>query len=339
MKLTTPGFWDLHIHGVAGIDFISAPEEALFKACQKLGNQGIAFFAPTLLTCPEKMLVESCSRWGSFLEKTKKPNYLPKAFAKPIGLHLEGPFLSPARAGAHKPSALRKPSLALFQKFYHAAQGHVRILTLAPELPQAIPLIRKATSLGVRVQLGHTQASPQQLQAALKAGAQGFTHLWNAMHIHHRSPGALEQLVFSKHTQTELITDGEHIHPALCWHVLRSFQGQAYGVSDACPALGCADGTVTTMGPIPVQRKGATAIVKGKPQTLAGGATWLTQHPERLWRALPKQMRTPKNARMLLSAFYKLQQQAFSKFVKNSPQQKIKNHFDVQTLSYLATQS
>lgn len=327
--ISTPAFWDLHLHGIAGVDFMHASSDEMFFACEELAKHGTGAFAPTLLTAEPRLLLDACARWGAFLEKAKMPRFLPKCAARPIGLHLEGPFLNPMMAGAHPKGALARPSRAKAAELVRAARGHVAIVTLAPELPGAIPLIRDLVRGGIRVQLGHSIASAKQAFAATSAGATGLTHLYNAMRIHHRAPGLLAPLL-KGHATAEIITDGEHISPEFilwCWRAVGS---QLYAVSDGCSAIGATAKQSLTLGSLKIRRKGSVAVV-AESDVLCGGATHLTQHPAILSRRLKKHGPLPKT---FLHIFYRHQKREFSS-VRAAP---LSNHFDPRSLRYIGTE-
>lgn len=285
------GFWDLHIHGVSGIDFMAAAEGDMLRACAQLGRRGIGVFAPTLLTDHPDRLMEACARWGDFIASLMAGHLrLPRRSALPLGLHLEGPFLSPHMAGAHKPEFLESPSQRLFDDFNAAAQGTIAIVTLAPELKGALPLIRHMVKQGVRVQLGHSPAPWKDVEKGLQAGASGLTHAFNAMRFHHRDPGLLGALLSHGKCTAELITDGVHVAPPVALWLNSSFLGRIYGVSDGCAAMGSKAGQSLSLGSLKLEKRGPVAYVKGT-QILAGGATFLSEHPSLLLRGAPRSAR------------------------------------------------
>lgn len=326
--LLTPRFWDLHLHGVAGIDFMNADEDEMVHACEHLGRHGTGVFAPTLLTAEPALLRDACRRWGSFLEKARSTCFLPKHAARPLGLHLEGPFLSPPMAGAHPKRWLRPAKVSEATDLIRAASGQVAIITLAPELPGAAALTRRLVAQGVRVQLGHTQATDTQALNVVHAGAGGITHLFNAMRTHHRSPGVLTALR-RKLVTAEIITDGVHLDPDFvlwCWNAARD---HLYAVSDGCSAIGARKNTPLTLGSLKLEKRGTAAVVAGT-DTLAGGATYLAHHPR--WLAaieLPARDR-----RALLGMFYKIQRSLFPEAATHVIG---RNHFDSNTLCFLGS--
>jgi N-acetylglucosamine-6-phosphate deacetylase len=159
------------------------------------------------------------------------------------GIHLEGPWLSPARAGAHESSLFVPPTLEAVDRLVEAARGHLRMVTLAPELPGALVVIPELVGAGVVVAIGHTDATYDETRAALEAGATAGTHLFNAMPpLHHRQPGPVAALLESS-AYLELVADGVHVHPsvlALAWR-----PGRTALVTDAMAATGAADGEYT----------------------------------------------------------------------------------------------
>jgi N-acetylglucosamine-6-phosphate deacetylase len=328
----TPGFWDLHIHGACGVDFFSDPSDACVAACEALGKRGTEFIVPTLLSAPEAASLVALRKWAKLIERARSPSW-PAGAARPLGIHLEGPFLSQDRSGAHPSASLRAPSKPLLSRFLAAANGHLRILTLAPELKGSTAVIQHACRAGVRVQLGHTEAGERVLSAAYRHGARGATHLWNAMSIHHRDPGVLTLLESHADFTGELIHDLAHVHSAVCQLMHRSYPGQVYAVSDACSALGGRAHASSRLGPVSVCKGAHAAVVEGT-HTLAGGATWLTDHPRFIWSQLAAGRRTPLLARRLLDAFYRPQLRIFAKWGRPA-RSEFQNRFDLKTLRWL----
>lgn len=324
--IKTPLFWDLHLHGVAGIDFMHATEDAVVHACENLGRNGIGYFAPTLLTAEPTLLADACMRWGVILERAQQKNWLPKGAAVPLGLHLEGPFLNPQMAGAHPKGNLHLPDWSLAQKLIETACGHVAIVTLAPELPGALDLIRKLTKKGVRVQIGHTMATSEEALAACKAGACGVTHLYNAMRVHHRSPGVLAPLRQGLLT-AEIITDNIHLDREFVQWSLRAAPDHLYAVSDGCSAVGARQDAKLTLGSLVLKRDGAAAVV-AESGTLAGGATYLTEHPARVLSGLRLT-----EQKKLMTIFYSTQSRLYKSFAKKN---RGTNRFDAKTLRFIS---
>jgi N-acetylglucosamine-6-phosphate deacetylase len=293
------------------------------EACMRLGRKGTGHFAPTLLTAEPGLLREACRRWGSILEKSSRRRYLPKHAAIPLGLHLEGPFLNPKMAGAHPKAALAAPSWGLAAELISLARSRVAIVTVAPELPGALQLIRKLSKTGVRVQLGHTLATSGEALAAAAAGATGITHLFNAMKVHHREPGVLAPLARGLLT-AEIITDGVHLDPQFVHWCTCAARGKLYAVSDGCSAVGARKGARLTLGSLKLRREGPAALTSPG-GVLAGGATFLSEHPS----LLAKQLGATE-ARKLLPLFHELQSRLFRSGVASG-----RNHFDRRTLRFV----
>lgn len=305
-SLSTPLFWDLHLHGAFGLDFMHVSTDEAIECARKLHKRGIGYFAPTLLSAEPQSMLAACERWGALLEKrAQSRRWYPKDAAIPIGLHLEGPFLNPKLAGAHPPKGLKMPDQAFAQALISKACGHVAIVTLAPELPGAKSLIAALKRKNIRIQAGHTTATTAEAERAVSWGVSGVTHLFNAMRIHHRDAGWLSPLVNKKIT-AEIITDGEHVAPEFLAWAVSAAGSQLYAVSDSCSVAGCSSRHMTTLGDLRVEKKGKVAVVT-KTGTIAGGADFLTDHPRHL-RSLPL------NQRRLLELFYKPQSALFPGF-------------------------
>lgn len=198
-----PGFVDTHVHGGGGFDYASVdPEEAVQARAFHAAHGTTTSFA-SLLTAPLDVLCRQLSTLADLADDGQ--------FA---GIHLEGPFLSAKRAGAHEPSLLRPPDPAVVERLLSAGRGHVAMVTLAPELPGALDAIRQLRAAGVTVAVGHTDADDETVATALDAGANVGTHVFNAMpSIHHRQPGPVPRLLTDPRVGVELIADGFHLHP------------------------------------------------------------------------------------------------------------------------------
>lgn len=255
-----PGFLDLHVHGGGGLEVMEGREgvEATLRFHLQHGTTGLL---ATTVTAPLPQLE------GALLG-------IQEAMAGPLGeallgVHLEGPFISPNRLGAQPPFP-HLPDLETAQWLLSLAP--VKVLTLAPELPGALDFLRFLAERGVRVQLGHTAASYAEAEAALEAGASGFTHLYNAMTgLHHREPGVVG-LALERGTWAEIIPDGLHVHPAALKLALKSIPG-LYFVTDAVAAAGMPDGEYP-LGTHRVEKRGEGVWLEG---SLAGSTLTLDQ--------------------------------------------------------------
>ena len=232
--IVTPGFIDLQLNGAFGDDFTVEPE-TIWRVAEGLPRWGVTSFLPTIITAPlaqagkaqEVLAGGPPSGWRGSI---------------PLGLHCEGPFLNPIKKGAHNPSHLRLPSLEAVAEW--SPQQHVRLVTLAPELPGALPVIEALAGRGVLVSCGHSMATYAEAQAAFAAGATYGTHLFNAMPLlEHREPGLAGALLAASSQTVGIIPDGVHTHPAivaLAWKL--KGPGRLNVVSDAMAALGNAPG-------------------------------------------------------------------------------------------------
>lgn len=223
---------DLHIHGYAGADVGSAEPAELERMARALLMQGVGAFCPTTMTLPEARLAAVCRCTAAYC-KEQHPG------AQAAGVHLEGPFLARERRGSHDEALLQNPDPELLRRLQKAGEGVVRLMTLAPELPGALPLIQMAVKQGVRVSLGHTQADYDTAQAALRAGAAQCTHLLNAMTpFGHRAPGVMGAAFDVPDTMVELICDGIHVHPAMVRAIFRLFGPERVLLVSDAPAGG-----------------------------------------------------------------------------------------------------
>ena len=173
-----PSFLDVHIHGAAGHDVMEATPAAMAAVSQFLATRGTANFLATTVTASIDTTLRSLEGLAQLIDQAAGEDYVT---ARPLGIHLEGPFLSHAKRGVHPIPYLLSPDIAVFDRFFEAAEGHVRLLTLAPELPGGSELAAHATKRGVRVSLGHSNATAAETREAIAAGATSATHTFNAM--------------------------------------------------------------------------------------------------------------------------------------------------------------
>ncbi|MDX2169816.1 MAG: amidohydrolase family protein, partial [Deltaproteobacteria bacterium] len=181
-RLVAPGFVDLHLHGAAGAMFEDADAAGTRRIVDALPRLGTTALLATIGALPPEVLPRAVERAAAAMRFSSG--------ARVLGIHLEGPFLNPARAGAQHPDWMRPPSFEEFDHLQRCARGGIRLVTLAPELPNALELVAALRRRGVYVGLGHSQASAEQVEAAIAGGATHVTHLFNAMGgLHHRAPG------------------------------------------------------------------------------------------------------------------------------------------------------
>jgi N-acetylglucosamine-6-phosphate deacetylase len=206
-----PGFVDLQVNGSHGIDVMDAPPEALATLSRHLASEGTTAWMPTAVTAPLEKIARVHESISNALESSRRDDSAGAAAI--LGMHLEGPFISPLRLGAH-PALNLEPSGDSFERVL--AMNSLRLITLAPELPGAIDAIRRLTARGVLVSIGHTNATLDQANAGIAAGARMFTHLFNAMRpLNHRDPGVIAAALAPSPALAAIIADGVHVHPAI----------------------------------------------------------------------------------------------------------------------------
>jgi N-acetylglucosamine-6-phosphate deacetylase len=230
-----PGFVDLHVHGGAGADFMDGSVEAARRVCAFHARHGTVALAATTLSA-SRAAVTAAVVAAAAVAAAPRPGE-----ARVAGIHLEGPYLNPAKAGAQDPAALRAADVAEVEEWLAAAGAVPVAMTVAPEVPGVLELI---ATLGHRVafSLGHSEASEELALRALARGARRFTHLFNAMPpLHHRKPG-LVGAAFASAVTVELIADGSHVHPLLLAACARLMPFRVALVTDAMRAAGMPDG-------------------------------------------------------------------------------------------------
>jgi N-acetylglucosamine-6-phosphate deacetylase len=243
-----PGFVDVHIHGAGGHDVMEGTPEALAAIATTVARHGTTSLVATTVTASEENTCRAVSGIAAWIESRVEPEKTPHSGSPPqaeiLGIHFEGPFISPARRGVHPPEWIAPPSVELFGKFVAASRGTARILTLAPELPGALELIAAARQAGVIVSMGHTDATFAEAMTAIAVGAQHAAHVYNAMRpFAHREAGVVGAVLTAPGVTAELIADGVHVEAA-AMRVLLTAKG-ARGVilvSDGTAATGMPDG-------------------------------------------------------------------------------------------------
>lgn len=266
--MLAPAFFDVHFHGAAGHDVMEATPEALNAICGFLASHGTGSFLATTVTAPLDATLRALEGLAHLIAKP-----LSDGHARPLGIHLEGPFLSHAKRGVQPAAHLLAPNIATFDRLFDAAQGSVRLMTLAPELPGAVELAAHATQRGVRVSLGHSNATAAETRPAIHAGALSATHTFNAMRpLDHREPGILGTVLTSDALYAELICDGVHTAAELVqlWWRAKG-PGRAILVTDSMSAAGMPDGQYH-LGGFAVQVANGRAMANG---VLAGSVLTL----------------------------------------------------------------
>ena len=250
-----PGFVDIHCHGGGGEAFTSADPARVRKGAAAHRRHGTTTLLASLVSRPVEELVDQIAALAELVQE-----------GLISGIHLEGPFLSAARCGAHDPAILRPPERSAVQKLVDAGSGAVRMVTLAPELEGAVDAVRLLVDQGVLAAIGHTDGTEAQIRPAVEAGATVATHLFNGMRpLHHREPGPIGALLDDERVTVELICDLVHLAPTTVRLAARhAGRGRTVLITDAIAAAGVGDG-VYDVGGLEVR------VVDGVP-TLAGGA-------------------------------------------------------------------
>jgi N-acetylglucosamine-6-phosphate deacetylase len=261
-----PGFIDIHIHGGAGLDLMRALPSDLPRLGKFLATHGVTGYFATTVAAPLDVTCSALGRLADAIEAARAPD--DSAQARPLGIHLEGPFLSHKRRGVHPPEFLVAPTVAVFERLWQAARGHVRMLTIAPEVPEAMEVIAEAARRNVCVSIGHSDAEMPVARDAVKAGARHATHTFNAMRpLDHREPGIIGEVLSNDQLSADIIVDGIHVDPAVVKVFLRAKgHERAVLITDAISATGMPDGRYQ-LGPIEVDVKDGKCTSNG---SLAG---------------------------------------------------------------------
>jgi len=257
-----PGYLDVHVHGSVGIDLMRSSDSDLPRFQQFLATRGVTGYFATTVAAPMDQTCRALEQMADAIDAAQDGG---GRGAIPLGIHLEGPFLSHQRRGVHAPEYLLTPTVESFDKLWQAACGHVKMITIAPELPGAIEVIAEAARRGVCVSIGHSDATLEQARAGVRAGARHATHTFNAMRpLDHRAPGILGEVLENPRLTADIIADGIHVAA----EVLKLFL-QAKGIeravliTDATAAAGMPDGRYR-LGPIEVEVKNGTCTADGK---------------------------------------------------------------------------
>jgi N-acetylglucosamine-6-phosphate deacetylase len=268
-----PAFFDIHVHGAAGHDAMEGTAEALARIGCFLATKGVAYFLPTTVTAPVDRTLRALEGIANAIDAAKHDGEV--LAARPVGIHLEGPFISHAKRGVHPPPDIQPPSIPLFERMQQAARGNIRLMTIAPETPGALDLIAFASQQDTRVSLGHSDATAEQTREAIAAGAVSATHTFNAMRrLDHREPGIAGVALDAQALFAELICDGIHVAPEFVRLWLRAKgEDRAILVTDGISATGMPDGNYM-LGELEVTVAGGRCLstsdlARGR-ETLAG---------------------------------------------------------------------
>ena len=266
-----PGLVDLHFHGAAGHDVMEPTPAALAAIERAIASYGVTTYLPTTMTAPVETTLRALEHLAGAIEKRTTRGEPDRAH--PVGIHMEGPFISRTKRGVHPPENIAEPSVSLFERFWQAARGHIKLMTIAPEVPGALELIQHATKRGVVCSIGHSDALAADARAAIHAGARHTTHTFNAMRpLDHREPGILGVVLSDPRLTAEIICDGVHVDPAIVEVFLRAKGAErAVLITDAISATGMGDGRYR-LATIDVEVRGLQCLHEGK---LAGSVLTL----------------------------------------------------------------
>ena len=271
-----PGYIDLHIHGSAGYDVMDETADALPASEHLLAQHGVTSYFPTTVTAPMDATLRALERLADAIEKREcennnnNNNEDGKRRALPLGIHLEGPFISPARRGVHPPENLLAPTLTTFERFWQAARGRIRMMTIAPELEGAPEVIAEAARRGVCLSMGHSDADFAAAERGIAAGARHATHTFNAMRplshntLDNRSPGILGAVLTDHRVSADIIADGVHLDPVIV-KLFAKAKGpeQTVLITDATSAAGMPDGRYR-LGSLEVDVRDGKCMMDGK---------------------------------------------------------------------------
>jgi N-acetylglucosamine-6-phosphate deacetylase len=259
-----PGFIDMHIHGTNGKDVMDASFDALATISKSLAEQGTTSYLATTMTASVNEIENTLCHVREYLKVQHEVNG-----AKIVGVHLEGPFLSPDKVGAQRSDLILNPDIHLVEHWQKISGNLIKLITLAPELPGSLDFIRYLVSNNIIPSMGHTNANYSEAVAAIEAGSCHATHLFNAVRgIHQREPGAVTAVLLSDKVMAELIVDGVHLHPAIVQMALK-LKGidKLVLVTDAMRATCLCDGEYDLGGQVVDVKNGVASLKDG---TLAG---------------------------------------------------------------------
>jgi len=213
-RIITPGFVDLLVHGGGGYGFADEKEGNIKKVSRYFLEHGSTTVLASLYAKPEELLLKDLKRLADYIESTSQTNI--------YGIHMEGPYLNKEHKGAMNEDYLWKPSIKGWNKLWEASRGHIKLMTIAPELPGAIDVMREAANCGVVLSIGHSMANYDEIELAIDNGAAHVTHMFNAMRpFHHRNPGVVLSSLLRNELKIELIADNLHVHPAVMEFLLK----------------------------------------------------------------------------------------------------------------------
>ncbi len=276
--LVAPGFIDLHVHGAGGGTCESGDATQIETISAMLARFGVTGFLATIATLPPATLRAAVRAIAN--TAGQEPG------ARILGIHLEGPYLNPRRAGAQPAQWMRPPSIEEFDALYDLSGGLIRLVTVAPEMEGCLPFIQAVRERGVTVAAGHSDATAVEMELAVEAGVTQVTHLFNAMRpLHHREPGVLGVALTDDSLSVELICDGHHLAPHAVETVMRCKPADAVVLVSDGAAMGCPDGEYEMFGTRCFVAAGSVRLKNGG--QLAGSCLSLDQAVRnvRSWQA------------------------------------------------------
>jgi N-acetylglucosamine-6-phosphate deacetylase len=261
-----PGFVDLQVNGYFGEELLTADAPAWAAVARRMPETGTTAFLPTFVTAPVQALCGALRAAAALVPAAPMG-------ARILGVHLEGPFISPARRGAHNAAWIREPSPAAVDELIRAGSGLLRLVTLAPERPGAMAAVKRFVDAGVLVSVGHSDATGREVSAAADNGARMVTHLFDAQRpLHHREPGVVGMALADSRFTSGLIADLHHVCAQACVIAFAAAPGRVYLVTDAAACAGMPPGRYVLGGEpieLPAPAGGPPVRADG---TLAGSA-------------------------------------------------------------------
>ena len=276
-----PGFIDVHIHGALGRDVMEGTSEALDVISQAVVRHGTTAYFATTVTASSLKTLQAVEALGSQVGQ-------PRRGARMVGIHLEGPFINSEKPGIHPVEHIHPPSVPIFDELLVHSGDHIKIITVAPEVEGGLELVRHARSKGVVVSIGHSNATLEEAQEAIRLGATNATHIFNAMRaFSHRDPGILGALLSNSDVWVELIADGVHVSPVAINLLLKCKQSsRILLITDSISASGMPDGQYR-IGDCEVMLSGG--VCRSREGRLAGSTLTQDQALRNLlrWSGLP----------------------------------------------------
>ncbi|MBL8207398.1 MAG: N-acetylglucosamine-6-phosphate deacetylase [Blastocatellia bacterium] len=250
-QLVLPGFIDTHVHGSGGDDVMTDGAAGIRRAGRNMLRYGTTAWLPTTIAARHEEILFA-------IAETRRAESGSEPMAQLLGLHLEGPYLNLKFKGAQPDEGIRDPNFDELEELLQLAEGRIKIMTLAPELPGSLDMIRRLTANGIVASLGHSECDYDTALAAIDAGATYATHLFNAMSgAHHRKPGLAACCLNEPGICAEIILDGVHVHPQMARLAARNKGREGLAlITDATTAQGCGDG-IYQLGKFQVQVQGA----------------------------------------------------------------------------------